>query len=61
MWRNIVYHCLIQGKHTKDLTHDRVCLIYDLMCDDIHINVGSVIFNVMKKERYHEGRLYRFG
>lgn len=56
----IIYHCLIQGKHMTDVRRDRVCLIYTLMCDDIEINVGVVIFFVMKKVCYHEGRQYRF-
>lgn len=53
IWRKISYHCLIQGKHITDVMHDKVCLIYSLIRDEIDINVGVVIFSVMKKARYH--------
>lgn len=44
MWGYIVYYFLIQGKHITEVTYDRVCLIYALICDDIEINVGYMIF-----------------
>lgn len=57
----IVYHCLIHGKYMTEFTWDQVCQIYALMCDDIDINVGQVIFSSMKKARYHLRHNYGFG
>lgn len=44
-----------------DVTHDRVCLTYALIQDNIDINVGVVIYSAMKKSRYHQGHIYEFG
>ncbi|KAF3620990.1 hypothetical protein FXO38_32040 [Capsicum annuum] len=61
MWGRIVYACLIQGKYMTEMTRDRVCLIYALMCADMEINVGSVIFSMMNKMRTQVGRSFGFG
>lgn len=45
----------------KEVTHDWLCLIYTLICDDVEINVGQVIFFTMKKVHYIEGCSYGFG
>ena len=44
-----------------EVTQDKVCLIYVLMCADVEINVGSVIFSAMKKARTQVGRSFGFG
>lgn len=44
-----------------EVTRDRVCLIYALMCNDVDVNVGVVIFSTMKKMCYHEERQNSFG
>lgn len=41
-----------------EVTRDRVCVIYDLMGNDIEINIGHVIFSSMKKMRFIEGHRY---
>lgn len=53
MWAKIIYHYLIQENHMTDVMHDRACLIYDLMLDDVDMNLGVVIFLAMKKLLYH--------
>lgn len=53
MWAKIIYHCLIHGTHMTDVTSDRVCPIYALMRDDVDVNVGVVIFLVMRKGHFH--------
>lgn len=44
-----------------DVKHDRVCLIYSLIRDEIDINAGAVIFFTMKKLHYHQECKYSFG
>ncbi|KAF3629434.1 hypothetical protein FXO38_05422 [Capsicum annuum] len=60
MWGYIFYSCLIQGKHMMEVTRDRVCMIYTLMCDDVDINMGHVIFSAIKKVRTQAGRSFGF-
>lgn len=47
MWEKIIYNYLIQGKSMIDVTHERVFLSYDLMRDDVDVNVGEVVFLAM--------------
>lgn len=43
------------------VTCDRICLIYSLICDDIDLNIGVVIFWAMRKARLYIGCSYGFG
>lgn len=43
------------------MTYDRVCLIYDLIHDDMDSNVGDVVFSAMRKARFNIGHKYGFG
>lgn len=61
IWGRIVHACLIQGKHMTEVTKDRVCLIYALICADVEINVGSVFFSVIKKVCTQVVRSFGFG
>lgn len=40
---------------------DRVCLIYILMCPNVKINLGSIIFSAMKKAHTKVGNIFGFG
>lgn len=50
IWDKIVYHCLIKGKHMKIVTWDWVCFIYAMMCNDVDINMGQVIFSAKESK-----------
>lgn len=45
----------------KEVTRDRVFLIYQLTWESFTINIGAVIILVMKKAYFHLGCRYDFG
>ncbi|XP_047266679.1 uncharacterized protein LOC124897641 [Capsicum annuum] len=61
IWAKIIYTCLLQSTHMTNVTHDRVCLIYALMRDDIDLNIGSIIFTGMNKAWLNPEHRYGFG
>lgn len=61
MWVKIIYHYFIQKTHIVDVMCKRVCLINSLICDDIEVNIGAVIFLMMRKMCFYQGHRYGFG
>ncbi|KAF3645651.1 hypothetical protein FXO38_19546 [Capsicum annuum] len=60
LWVNIIYVCLVYGTHMMKVTHDRVCIIYALMHEDVELNVGAIIFSAIRKARFLGGNRYGF-
>ncbi|PHT45966.1 hypothetical protein CQW23_15124 [Capsicum baccatum] len=48
LWARIIYACQVYGKHIMEVTHDRVSY-YAIMRDDVEVNVGTIIFSMMRK------------
>lgn len=44
----------------NDVTRDMVCLIYSLMHDNFYVNIGIVIFLVMRKALFYYKCRYSF-
>lgn len=53
--------CLLLATHMTNVTRDMICLIYDLMRDNVDVNVESVILSGMKKARLNLEHKYGFG
>lgn len=61
LWAKIIYDCLVHKMHLTEVTHYRVCLIYDPMHYDVDVNVGVVIFSGLRKSRLQGTCQYGFG
>lgn len=60
LWAKIIYAFLIHEMHMTKMMRDRACIIYALICKDIELNIGAIIFSVMRKSRFLGGHQYGF-